>query len=274
MVSMNRNHLLHVLLLALVTMLAWRVSGYDSKLTGVHRGKDWFRRAVRCALTLPLFEMAFEGVTGQLEFSAGMGIIQATLLLAVLWFGPISSIFAEWFQHLVDPQDTREADLGKTDRDLDQLAQLVQAGKTEEARQLCQELKASGDVSVLAMEALLHHLTNPAKGNALSEAERLRSVGDYTRAEAMLTALLANEPANATAGLMLLRLYCQELERPEKAAEMLQHLREQPEISAGFIEYARRSIDKWSRPGSARRETAFGIESLTHRRQKTEVVGK
>jgi len=84
------------------------------------------------------------------------------------------------------------------------------------------------------------------KPKPLAEAHRLRSEGKFGGAETILKSLLAENPANEDAALMLMRLYAQDLRRRDKAMEVLRSLEKQPHIPSAHLEYARRSINEWS----------------------------
>ena len=64
-------------------------------------------------------------------------------------------IGARAFHRLVDPEDKREFDPHQGARNLDQVASLLKSGRHEEAAQLCEALKKSGDASVLVLETML-----------------------------------------------------------------------------------------------------------------------
>jgi hypothetical protein len=175
--------------------------------------------------------------------------VATTLPLALVWAGCISELSARGFNWLIDPEDKREFDPSKSLRDLDAIASLIKNGHKEAAIQLCKELKESGDASVLAMETLLEHFGVPKdiqKPKPLTEASRLRRQGKFAEAEAILKSLLLENPSNADAALMLIRLYAQELRQPDKAKEVLRVLEQQPYVSSGHVEFARRSIHEWS----------------------------
>jgi thioredoxin-like negative regulator of GroEL len=130
------------------------------------------------------------------------------------------------------------------------IASLVKNGRREEAVQLCQMLKESGDVSILALETTLEHLgvkqESVQKPKPLTEAYHLRLQGQFREAESILKPLLAEDPRNMDAAMMLMRVYAQDLHRPHKAVEILQALEKQPYISPAHVEFARRSIGEWS----------------------------
>ena len=86
------------------------------------------------------------------------------------------------------------------------------------------------------------------KSTPLTEACQLRSQGKLSEAEARFNLLLAKNPANVDAALMLVRLYAQDLHRGDKASEVLRSLERQPNVARAHIEFSHRSIDEWSRP--------------------------
>lgn len=243
--------LANITALVLAALMAWWLSGYDTKLTGENNQKDLIRRVVRCAATLILVEMFFF-----LPFS--MAAIPPLLfiigMLAVLWIGCLAELFAGGFHRLVDPEDKREFDPDKGLRDLDTVASLIKNGRTEEAGQLCEMLKESGDANILALETLMARggiqKENSRKLKPLTEAYRLRKEGQFSAAETLLHSLLAENPSNVSAALMLMQLYAQDLRRSDKATEILRQLEKQPYISPGHIEYAQRSICEWSQKKS------------------------
>lgn len=54
----------------------------------------------------------------------------------------------------------------------------------------------------------------------------------------MLQSLLAKDPANVDAALMLIRLYARDLRRSDQAAEILRRLRAQPHVPPATLQYA------------------------------------
>ena len=51
--------LANVVVLVLATLVSWKLSDYDPKVTGENPKDDVIRRAVRCGITLFLVEVAF-----------------------------------------------------------------------------------------------------------------------------------------------------------------------------------------------------------------------
>ncbi len=247
--------LVNIIVLALATMVAWWLSGYDAKLTGDNERRDFVRRAVRCGITLVLVELAFLSLWRFWRYgdqASGVAYLMIALPLALLWVGCLGELCARTFHRLIDPEDHREFDPRKSQRDLDMLARLVRDGRKEEAIQLCHTLKESGDISVLTLDTMLEHLgvksDSHPKPRPLTEAYQLRSQGKLSEAEARLNSLLTENPANVDAALMLMRLYAQDLHRSDKASKVLRSLEQQPDIAPAHIEFARRSIHEWSHP--------------------------
>jgi hypothetical protein len=255
-----------VLILAAIT--SWWLSGYDTKVTGGNETEDRIRRGIRCGITLLLVEAAFWGLwqcCQNGDRAAGFLFIATSLPLAFLWAGCISELSARGFNWLIDPEDNREFDPNKSLRDLDAIASLIKHGRKEEAIQLCQTLKESGDASVLAMETMLEHLgvqKDIQKPKPLKEASRLRLQGKFTEAEAILKSLLLENPSNVDATLMLIRLYAQEMRRTDKAMEILRSLEQQPYVSSDHVEFARRSIHEWNQGKSKSEEVPVQPESI------------
>jgi tetratricopeptide (TPR) repeat protein len=237
----------HLAALAFVGLAFWWLSGYDAKVTGGDKMQDLIRRAARCGITLLLLGLL-------LVLPGALSVMPLLLLiggmLALVWAGCIAELFARWFHHLVDPADEREIDPDKGLRDLDMIASLVKNGRREEAVQLSRKLRESGDVSVLVLETRLEHLgiklESVQKPRPLTDAYHLRMQGRFQEAESILKPLLAEDPRNVDAAMMLMRIYAQDLRQPQKAVEILEALEKQPHVSPNHVEFARRSIDEWS----------------------------
>ena len=241
----------NIVVLAFAAFISWWLSGYDTKVTGENVTEDRIRRGIRCGITLLLAEAAFWGLWQCYQHGdpvAGFLYVATTVPLALIWAGCISELSARGFNWMIDPEDDREFDPNKSVRDLDAIASLIKNGRKEAAIQLCRTLKESGDANVLAMETMLEHLGVPKavqKPRPLNEASRLRRQGKFTEAETILKSLLLENPSNADAALMIIRLYAQEMRQPDKAMEILRALEQQPHVSSSHIEFARRSIHEW-----------------------------
>ena len=242
-----------IIFLILAGSASWWLSGYDTKLTGENLAQDRMRRGLRCGISLLLLEAGFWFMWQFWHYhdgASGVGYLVVTLPLAAVWGSCISEMVARIFNWLIDPDDNREFDPKKSERDLDAIARLVKHGHKEAAIQLCHRLMESGDVSVLALEATLEHLGIPKsefkRTNPLKEASQLRRQGRFTEAETILKAVLLKKPAEVDAAMMLIRLYAQEMKSSDKAQEVLQALEQQPHVSRSHIDFARRSIVEWS----------------------------
>ncbi len=132
------------------------------------------------------------------------------------------------------------------------MGQLIRSGRREEAIQLCQTLLQTTDENRTALEMMLHRLDAPVEAvkesKPLAEASRWRREGKFNEAEAALNSLLATQPANVDARLMLIRLYAQDMRQIDKAMEALKSLEKQPHVRADYLEFARRSIADWHAP--------------------------
>jgi predicted Zn-dependent protease len=222
------------------------------KLTGENQKADRWRRCIRCGITLLLVEVGFWGLWKYWrnnDIASGALYLAMMLPLAFIWVGCLSEMLARTFNSLFDPEDHREFDGNQTQRDLDAIARLVKNGHKDAAIQLCQRLKESGDASVQAMETMLEHLGVPQhsaqKPKPLNEASRLRLQGKFAEAETLLKTLLLQNPANVEAAMLLIRLYAQDLRRMDLALKVLETLEQQPHVSRGHTDFARRSISEW-----------------------------
>lgn len=244
--------ILNIILLTVAAAITWWLSGFDLRVTGENKKADFIHRGIRCGSTLFLL-----AILASLPRSiAVMPLLLLIVgLLALIWTGCVTELGAGWFHRLVDPEDKREFDPHQSARNMDMVASLIKNGRNEEAVQLCEMLKESGDANVLVLETLLARngirFENAKKPRPLAEAHRLRSEGKFDEAAEILNSMLAENPSNVDAALMLMRLYVQDLKRSDKAGEVLRALEKQPHIPAGHIDYAQRSIQDWARPKRA-----------------------
>lgn len=238
------------------------MSGFDPKVTGENKKTDLVRRIARCLATTVLLWIFF----GSNAVRVGYAFIPVILIvppsLGLLWCGCLAELFSRGLHRLIDSDDKREFDPNKSTRDLDRVASLLKNGRREEAARLCEELKESGDANILVLETMLARagiqMENSKLPKPLAEAHRLRTQGKFSEAETILLSLLAENPANTDAALMLMWLYAQDLRRADKAAEILRSLQAQPHVSTTHIEYASRSIAEWSR-GKPKPEEAAAL---------------
>ena len=245
---------LNIAALIVVGAFTWWLTGFDKTASGESKRGHHLTRALRVVAVVFLFWTMLSA--GNLGPGAVPVLIIAPLGMALVMRSCISEIFTHGFLTFIDPSlhDKREFDPKKTQRYQDAIARLIHTGKREEAIKLCEELKKSGEVPLTTVEDTLEFLgVNQNRGKLVSPlqvASRLRAGGDFAGAEKLLKSLLAKNPADDGAAVMLMRLYAQNLKQPEEAHKVLQALEQQPHVSTAHVEFARRSIDEWCNPQS------------------------
>ena len=261
--------LLNIGLLALLAAGSWWLTGLDKTPAGESKRTHYIFRIIRCAAIVWL-----AGVFLWFMEDQGGGYGGAVLLLiippalALLLRSSLAELFTHGFLRLVDPalHDHRPIDPGKSRRYMDTIAHLIKNGRRDEAIKLCESIKQSGELDLTTLEMTLGFLgvkqERALVSKPLAEAGQLRAVGKFSEAEQRLNSLLAQNPDNLEAALMLVRLYAQDLRQPGKAHEVLRRLEKRPHISAGHIEFARRSINEWSQPKPEQAEAAAMPESV------------
>lgn len=245
--------LANVLFIVIGTAIAWWLSGYDARVTGANPKEDLVRRAVRCGITLVLLAMATLN---------GFVAIFVFLCLGILWAGCGAEFVSHQFHKLMDPEDKREFDAKEGSRKLDLLAQLLREGRNTEALDLCQRLEKSGEASPLTIDATLHRLYQEAldsisTAGSLAEIRRLCEAKRFDQAELQLKQIIAGQPQNWPAMLLLMRIYAEGLSQPAKALALLQPVGKQPGLHPAFAKYARKSIEGWSKAAVEDRVESF-----------------
>ncbi len=225
----------------LITAAAWWLSGFDSHLTGEDYRADFTRRAVRTAITCLLAMCAI--------LASGLAV-QFFVMIGLTWASCGAELGARIFHRLVDPDDDREFDPKEIDRNLDRLGLLIKQGRNSEALDLCKKLKDSSEGSHLALETTLHRLYQDSLDIAeklplFADVRELIDRGEFESAEARLKQILARQPENSPAALLLMRLYAANLSRPDKALALLQPSDKLPHLHPAFADLARRSINQW-----------------------------
>jgi hypothetical protein len=263
MISINSG------VLALVAVGAWWLTGLDKAAGGESKRTHYAFRTIRCAAILWLAGMFLWLIEDR---GGGPGDVALLLIIPPALALLLRSSVAEGLTHgllqLIDPNlhDDRAFDPGKSRRYLDTIAHLIQNGRREEAVRLCEEFKQSGEVDRATLEMTLEFLGVPQKSalvpKPLAEARQLRAEGKFAAAEMRLQSQLAKNPADAEAAMLLVRLYAQDLRQPGKAQAVLRKLEQQPQAVASHIEFARRSIDEWSKPESAETRIAAPPKSV------------
>jgi thioredoxin-like negative regulator of GroEL len=253
---------LNIGVLALVAGGSWWLTGIDKTAGGESKRGRHFTRALRCVAVLFLAAVFVWFVEQPgIGFAGIPFLIIIPVSIALILRSSLSELFTHGFLRLMDPalHDDRPLDLGKSRRYQDAIARLIQNGRREAAIKLCEELKQSGEVDLVTLENTLEFLgvpQNTKRENPLTEAARFRAQGQFAGAEQLLKSLLAKNPADVGAAMMLMRLYAQDWRQPGRAHEVLRALEKQPHVPASHLEFAHRSIDEWSRPEPATVETA------------------
>jgi hypothetical protein len=253
-----------VILIAILDVLLPIVAGVGTWfLTSLDQtaGRDGMNYVVR---TLRAISVALLTVILLFILEAPLNYFDVPLLVfAVIGFGyifrsVISEIFAGGLIKLIDPAS------GQPDRPIDavvarqhekEISRLIRSGQRAEAIQLCERLKETGEVERMTLEHTLEYLgvkqSAPDRTPPLVVAARLREQGNVAEAEKMLVALLRKNPADEGAGIMLMRVYAQDLRQPERAEAVWRTLAQQRGVSADHLEFARRSLDEWCQSAQA-----------------------
>jgi len=246
------------LFIAIGTAIAWWLSGHDSHVTGENPKADFVRRAIRVSVTCVLLTLTtLNGFAAIFIFAA----------LGFYWASCGAELFTHQFHKLIDPEDKRPYDPKETDRKLDRLAKLTRDGRIDEALELCGQLQRAGEGSALALEAAVHrlyleNLNSAEKSLLLAEIRSLCERKEVEQAESRLKQILAGQPNNWPAMLLLMRVYAKDFSRPENALALLQPVGKQAGLHPAFIEYARQSIDEWSSKGEGQvTDSSLGPDS-------------
>jgi hypothetical protein len=265
--------LINLAILAGIAGIVWWLTGNDKNISGESMRDQYLARALRCLSIMLIVTVLLWSAEGDNRFG-GIAVLEVlAFILALLLRSSVSEFFAHGFFRFLDPalHDSRELDLKRTQRHQDAIAHLIHNGHTEQAIKLCEELKESGELDRASLEATLEFLgvkqERPAALRPVTAAARLRAEGKFAEAEQQLMALLAKNPADADAAMLLMRLYAENLSQPGKAAAVLRALEKQPHVAAAHIEFARRSIDGWSRgrpekTGPVRPPASESVEEL------------
>jgi tetratricopeptide (TPR) repeat protein len=239
--------------LAVVGTGVWFLTGIDKTAGGESKRSHYFTRSLRCLAVVFLVAVFLWFVQG----GGGVGGVALLLIIpvsiALVLRSSLAEVFSQGFLRFVDPSfhDDRELDLKRDGRYLDTIAHLIHSGRKDDAIRLCEELKKSGDINPATLDMTLEFLgvksSSLTAQSPLNLAVTLRETGDFSGAEAMLKPLLAKNPADSQVALLLMRVYAQDLRQPDMARMVLMALEKQPHVPPAHLEFARRSIDEWSR---------------------------
>jgi thioredoxin-like negative regulator of GroEL len=241
-----------LIILAATAVATWFLTGLDKTTGGESKQDHHLTRAIRSVLVVFLVWVLICGAHGQLGSAGGSFIIFASIGIGLILRSSLSELFTHGFLGFLDPSlhDHREIDLNRAQRFQDTIARLIHTGKHDEAIRLCETLKHSGEIPLATLEHTLEYLgvkQNRSLPKPLHEASQLRQAGDFTGAEQRLKAMLARNPCDEGAAIMLMRLYAEDLHQPELAHKVLLALEKQPHFPASHLEFARRSIEGWNR---------------------------
>ena len=242
--------LINITVLLVVAIVTWGLTGLDKNYAGESKRGHRVTRMLRTVAVIFLVWLMMVGGVIVLLF--------APIAIALVLRSSLSEIFTHGFIRLIDPSfyDGRALDLKRSQRHRDNIAYLIHHGKRDEAIKLCEELKQSGELDETTLADALEFLgvnqNRTAPERPLNRAARLRAEGKFSEAEPLLKSLLAQNPADTGAAMLLMRLYAGDLRQPSRAAEVLRALEKRPHIEQAQIEFARRSLDEWSRSQSRR----------------------
>jgi thioredoxin-like negative regulator of GroEL len=240
--------LLDIVVLAAIALGTWWLTGFDKTAGGESKRGHHLSRAIRCVVVV--FLSGILVCSGLINMHI---VIFIAFGIALALLSPLSELFTQGFLRMVDPEfhDDREYDPEEAQLHQDAIAKLIHSGRKDEAIKLCEELKESGKVDVVTLQNTLEFLgvkqVRPL-AKPMAEVVCLRAQGKFVEAEQLLKSLLVKNPADYEAGIMLIRVYAQNLRQPARAHEVLRELEKQPYLPAANLEFARRSIDEWSRP--------------------------
>jgi hypothetical protein len=92
--------LTNLAVMVLATIFFWWLSGFDSRLTGEDELADFFRRGLRCAVSLALVEISFVYLwqyATRRDPAAGVIYLVVAMPLVVIWCGCLSQLGAHVF---------------------------------------------------------------------------------------------------------------------------------------------------------------------------------
>lgn len=250
--------LFKIAVLLAVAAVTWWLTGIDNNPAGESKRGRHFTRALRCVAVVFLTAVMLWLAAGGGGYGGVILLLTIPITIALLLRSSVSELFTHGFLRFIDPTlyDGRELDLKLSQRHRDNLAHLIHHGKRDEAIKLCKELKRSGELDETTLADALEFLgvkqERAAQERPLNQAARLRADGKFTEAESLLKSVLAKNPADTGAALLLMRLYAGDWRQPSRAAEVLRVLETQKHVERAQIEFARRSLDEWSRAKPAK----------------------
>jgi len=245
-----------ILLNLLVAGLSWWLSGFDRHLRNDGSCRDMIHRLILCGLTVLYLELGIWCVWRWVEYQDLITLIlyfgAFPIVMIPLWLGCLTDAGAHFFVFMTDPVNPAPLDLGKNQRDLDRLADLVHEKRNDEALALCRELEENHEISDQTAKEIRTRLEveqrPEAATNSLLTAFQLQKAGKWIEAETMMQELLEASPRDIEVAFALMRLYLRDLKKPDQARAVLDRLAQQPHISRDHLIHAKNSFDEWSRP--------------------------
>jgi tetratricopeptide (TPR) repeat protein len=98
----------------------------------------------------------------------------------------------------------------------------------------------------LDLQALRLNHRSASRPKPLVQVTRLRKQGQFAKAKALLQTMLQADPDNLAAGVMLVRVYVQDLHRRDKAEQIIDVLERRPFTPHSVIDFLRNSLDEWA----------------------------
>ncbi len=127
----------NLIVLALMTVAFWWLSGFDTRLSGTNRVRDFTRRAVRCGASLVVVEfclLSYAGYVSQRHPAAGYIYPLLAVPLVFIWWGCLRQMGGQLFKSIIEPDDSGPFQPNRDVWLLDQIAELIRQGKKEQAR--------------------------------------------------------------------------------------------------------------------------------------------
>ena len=247
--------LYNLIILAVMGAGVWWLTGFDKDFDWSFDGlgkKRYLPRILRTVgvwLCIAVLLWAAENRVGYIGIPL---LLICPITLALLLRSSVSEAVTEIFfrmtasgQYGASPHDPRKAR-----RYLDTVGRLIQQGERDKAIQLCEKLKASGEVDPFILETTLEYLgvaQDHSKADGTLKAIRgLRSQGKFIEAAANLKSWFEQYPQDTEAAMLLMQIYSQDMHQSSLAHEVLRKLEKQPGITPAYVEFARRSLNEWS----------------------------
>ena len=270
----HRGHLRFILICSFVAFLAGWFLGQSTGHPGIGLASGIFLALVPCLIGLRMANKALSEVLGGLIFDmvfcegdfaekggrAEEPLPNLTLLRHWRENGSARKAWRAAQPHLVEnagnypvwlfAAETAAMHLGRPQRAIKIIRRLdhCEAFTRDQKEFAVQELKAWLAILGRDLDLQQFHSKRGAveKRGPMAKAAGLRQQGRFKEAVSLLESLMARNPENLAAALLLMRVYAQDMKRPQKAEKLLAAIESQPHVAAGLVEYARSSIPEWN----------------------------